>query len=186
MNTIDHVLNELLLRSAESPSVGDIEHTVVGLSMLTVGTTNLDIVLISDLLELSLISGELGQLDVHRGSEGSTKVSRARGDVTEMVILGELAVLLDGGGGSRESGENGLDISSVLHRDNSELILFIDPDQESLSIIVEDTTTVGPVSVEIASLEESVTFPKEIVSNLFFAKYYNFKKERKKIRNNIL
>ena len=69
-------------------------------------------------------------------------------------------------GGSGESAEDSLDISSVLHRDNSELILLIDPDQESLGVIVEDTTTAGPVSVEVASLEESVTLPK-IVSNLF-------------------
>ena len=135
--------------------------------MLTVGTTNLDVVLVSDLLELSLVLGELGQLDVDGGSEGSTEVSRAGGNVTEMFILGELAVLLNLGGGSGESAEDGLDISSVLHRDNSELIFFIDPDQESLGIIVEDTTTAGPVSVEVASLEESVTLSKEIVNNLF-------------------
>ena len=148
MNTIDHVLDELLLRSAESPSVGDVKHTIVGLSVLTVGTTNLDVVLVSDLLELSLVLGELGQLDVDGGSEGSTEVSRAGSNVTEMFILGELAVLLNLGGGSGESAEDGLDISSVLHRDNSELILFIDPDQESLGIIVEDTSTIRPVAVE--------------------------------------
>lgn len=166
MNTIDHVLDELLLRSTESPSVGDIKHTIVGLSVLTVGTTNLDVVLISDLLELSLVLGELGQLDVDGSSEGSTKVSRAGSNVTEMFILGELAVLLDLGGGSGESAEDSLDISSVLRRDNSELILLIDPDQESLGVIVEDTTTAGPVSVEVASLEESVTLlEKEVISD---------------------
>ena len=67
---------------------------------------------------------------------------------------------------SGKSLKDTLDISSLLHGDNSELILLIDPDQESLGVIVEDTTTAGPVSVEVASLEESVTLPK-IVSNLF-------------------
>jgi hypothetical protein len=80
-----------------------------------------------------------------------------------MIILSEFAILLNGGGGSGESAEDSLDISSILHRDNSELILFIDPDQESLGIVVEDTTTRWPVSVEIACFEESVTFPKELL-----------------------
>jgi hypothetical protein len=46
-----------------------------------------------------------------------------------------------------------------LHGNNSELIFFIDPHQESLLVIVEDTSAMGPVSVQVASLQESVSLP---------------------------
>ena len=36
---------------------------------------------------------------------------------------------------------------TVLHGDDTKLILFIDPDQESLCIIVVDTATLGPVTL---------------------------------------
>jgi hypothetical protein len=40
------------------------------------------------------------------------------------------------------------------------LILFIDPDEEGLLFVVENTTTVGPVAVEATGLEESVSLSK--------------------------
>jgi hypothetical protein len=43
------------------------------------------------------------------------------------------------------------------------LVLLIDPDEESLVVVVEDTTAGGPVAVEAASLEETVTLPKKIL-----------------------
>jgi hypothetical protein len=46
-----------------------------------------------------------------------------------------------------------------LHGDDTELILLVDPDEESLGVVVEDTTALGPVAVESASLEEAVTLP---------------------------
>ena len=63
------------------------------------------------------------------------------------------------GGGSAKSIENLSDTGSLLHRDDSELILLINPDEESLGIIVEDASSGWPVSVETTGLEESVTLP---------------------------
>jgi len=141
MNTVDHILHKLLFRSTESSSVRDVENTVVGLSMLSVDTSDLDEVFVGDGVELVLVVRELGEFDVYGSSEGSTKVSRARGDITEMVVLGELALFFDGLSGSAESVEDLLDSGSLLHGDDSELILFIYPDKERFSFIVEDTTT---------------------------------------------
>jgi hypothetical protein len=42
------------------------------------------------------------------------------------------------------------------------LVLFVNPDEESLLLVVEDTTTVGPVAVEVACLKESVSLPIKI------------------------
>jgi hypothetical protein len=106
---------------------------------------------------------ELGQLDVDGGSKGGTKVSRARGDITEMVVLCEIAVFLDSLSGSAKSIKDLFDTSTGLHRNNSKLILLVDPDKEGLGIIMEDTSTRGPVSVKVASLKEPVTFFEEEV-----------------------
>ena len=150
-----------MLRSAESSPVGDIEDTIVSLGVLTVDTSDLDVVLISDGVELLLLGHKLGELDVHGSSEGSSEVSGARSDVSKMIVLSEFTEALNGLGGSAESIEDLLDASSRLHGDDSELILLVDPDEEGLSVVVEDTTTGRPVTVQVASLEESITLPKD-------------------------
>ena len=122
-------------------------------------TTELHLELVADGLHLIHVLAELGKLDVHGGSESGTEVGGARGDVTEMLVVSELSLLLDGGASSAESVEDGLDVGTVLHGDDSELILLVDPDDERLGLVVEDTSAGRPVSVEVASLEESVTLP---------------------------
>jgi hypothetical protein len=57
--------------------------------------------------------------------------------------------------------KDGVEVSTLLHRNNTELILFVNPDEEGLFLVVEDTTAVGPVAVEVAGFEESVSFPKK-------------------------
>ena len=47
-DSIDHVLDELLLRSSESSSVGDVENSVIGLGVLSVDSSNLDVGLIGN------------------------------------------------------------------------------------------------------------------------------------------
>ena len=58
-----------------------------------------------------------------------------------MVVMGEFADGLDVGGGSAESLEYSFDISTWLHGDDSQLILLINPDEESLIFIVENTSS---------------------------------------------
>jgi hypothetical protein len=59
--------------------------------------------------------------------------------------------------------EDSLNISTRLHRNDSELIFLVDPDKESLILVVEDASAVGPVSVESNSLKVSVTLLEEEV-----------------------
>jgi len=87
-----------------------------------------------------------------------------------MLIVRELGDLLNGGGGSAESVEDLFDTSSFLHGDDSKLIFFVDPDEERFGIIVEDTSTGWPVSVQVASFEESISFlEQEVVSDELFS-----------------
>ena len=159
MDTVNHILNELLLGSAESSSVGDIENTIISLSVLTVDTSDLDEVLIGNGVEELLLLHELWKHDVDRGSQSSTEVGWAGGDVTEMVVVSERADSLDVSSSSAESVEDLKDTSTWLHGNDSELILLIDPDEESLGIVVEDTSAGWPVSVKVASLKESISLP---------------------------
>ena len=97
---------------------------------------------------------------MHGSSHGGTKVGWARGDVTEMVVVGECDISgLEVLNSSAESVEDFDDTSILLHGDDSELILLVDPDQEGLVVVVEDTSAGWPVSVEVACLEESVSLP---------------------------
>jgi len=128
-----------------------------------VDTSDLNVVLVSNFLELRHVLGELGESDVNRSSEGSTEVGGAGGDVTKVLVVGELGNLLDGVSGTGKSVENSVDVSTVLHGDDSELILLIDPDKEGLFVVVEDTSARRPVSVEVAGLKETVTLLKEEV-----------------------
>ena len=77
-----------------------------------------------------------------------------------MVVVGELGNLLDTGSGTAESLEDLTDVSSLLHGDDSELILLVDPDKESLGIVVEDSSARWPVTVKSAGLEVFVSLPK--------------------------
>jgi len=150
-------LNELLLRTSESSLVGDIISSVIGLRVLTVDTSDLDVILIGDLLEFILLLSEFWKLNMDGSSEGGTEVSWARGDVTEMIVVRELADSLDVSSGSAESVEDLEDTSSLLHGDDSKLILLIAPDVERFGFVHEDTSSGWPVSVEVACLQESVS-----------------------------
>jgi hypothetical protein len=55
LDAVVHVLNQLDRASAESSLVGDVVDVVVGLSMLSMGTSDLDMILVSDCLEIFLL-----------------------------------------------------------------------------------------------------------------------------------
>lgn len=159
-DTVVHVLNKFDFTETETTLVGDVVGTVVGLSVLTVSTADLDVVLVSDSLELGHVLGKLGELDVDGSAESSAEVGGAGGDVTEMVVVSELADGLNVSGSAGKAVEHGVDIGTLLHGDDTELIFFVDPDEESLGVIVEDTTALGPVTVKTAGLEETISLPK--------------------------
>ena len=87
-------------------------------------------------------------------------------------------MLLDVGSSAGESVEDCVDVSTGLHGDDTELILFIDPDEEGLGIIVEDTSAFGPFTVKTASLQESVSLPILNIIYIF--------EQRKKAENEYL
>lgn len=90
-----------------------------------------------------------------------------------MIVMSKLSFFLDSSCCDRESCEDSSDVSSLLHRDDSELILLVYPNQESFFFVVEDTSASWPVSVETTWLQEPVSLlEQEVVFNqlglLFF------------------
>lgn len=77
LNAVVHVLDEVDLSATESTEVRDVEDAVVGLGVLTVGTTDLNEVLISDSVEFVLVLLELGELDVNGSTHTGTEVGGA-------------------------------------------------------------------------------------------------------------
>jgi len=71
--------------------------------------------------------------------------------------------LTDGLDTAGQALEDTLDITTLLHGDDSQLILFIDPQKEGLGIIVEDTSALGPVTLHTSDLQVAVTRHEEEV-----------------------
>ena len=78
-----------------------------------------------------------------------------------MLVVGELGDSLNVLGSTAEALEDGTDVGTLLHGDDTKLILFVDPDEESLLSVVEDTSAFGPVAVQATGLKETVTLPRK-------------------------
>merc|ERR1712223_647807 len=100
----------------------------------------------------SLFSPAL-KINVDGGPHASAEVGGAGVDVAVLLVKAEVLArllldrLLDGLDTLGEPGEDLLNISSLLHGDDTELILLVDPDEEGLVPVVEDTTSLGPVTL---------------------------------------
>jgi hypothetical protein len=127
--------------------------------MLSMDSSDLDLIFVGNGLMEVWVLHELWKVDVNGGSESSSNVGWASRDITEMVIVGELGFGFNETRGLRESSENGSNIRSHLHGDDSKLILLVNPDKECLGVVVEDSSAGWPVSVEVASFQESVSLP---------------------------
>jgi len=74
--------------------------------------------------------------------------------------MGKLDDCLNVSSSAGESVKNSMNIGTLLHGDDSELILFVNPDKEGLFFVVENTSAVGPVTIEASNFEETVSLPK--------------------------
>ena len=71
--------------------------------------------------------------------------------------MSKLSNLFNLSSSSCKSREDSTYISTLLHRDNPELILFVDPDEEGLLVVMENSSASWPVSVETNCFEETIT-----------------------------
>jgi len=109
-DTIVHILDELDLVSSESSQVGDIENTVISLGVLSVDTSDLHLIFVSDRLMEVWVLHKFWKVDVNGSSQTSTKVGWASGDITEMLVVGKFSFLFNEVGSLGESSENGSNV----------------------------------------------------------------------------
>ena len=70
-------MDEFFLGSSESSLVGDVEDTVVSLSVLSMDTSDLDVELVSDFFELGHFLHQLWKFNVDGSSKGGSEVGWA-------------------------------------------------------------------------------------------------------------
>ena len=100
--------------------------------MLAMLPANLNIVLVCNALESRPIFHQVRQANVDGGSHRRAEVRGAGGDVAKVIVVGKLGhglyVLSSTGKPLKDS----TNISAGLHRDDAQLVLLVDPDEESL------------------------------------------------------
>jgi len=77
MNSVDHVLDELFLGFTESSSVGNIENSIVGFRVFSMDTSDLNLVLVGNIMELFFLSHELWEANMDGSSHGSSEIGWA-------------------------------------------------------------------------------------------------------------
>ena len=83
-----------------------------------------------------------------------------------MLIVSETGLLLNLCCSNGESLENLADVGTLLHGDDTKLVLLIHPDEEGLCVVVEDTTSLGPVVLKTAGFKIFVTtLEEEVISD---------------------
>jgi len=86
-----------------------------------------------------------------------------------VVVVSELSLLFNRSNSSRESFEDLTDVRARLHGDDSELIFLVDPHKEGLVLVMEDTSSLGPFSLEEGRLKILVvTLEEEVVLGELF------------------
>jgi len=156
--TINQILHKVHLRFAETVTVGDIVGASSGSSVNTTSSTLLQTVGIKELIE-ARVARHVGDLDMHASTETGSQVGGAGQDVTKMLGPHELPaflsnVLLHLLETVTESLEHTLDVATLLHGDDTSVVLLVDPDEEVLGFVVPDTTGIGPVTSHTRAQEE--------------------------------
>ena len=121
----------------------------------------LNVEFIRNSFEFFHILSQLGQSDVHWRSQSCTQISRARRYVAQVLVMGKLGHFLNMRTGLGQSCEYFPNICTGLHRDNPQLVFFIYPHQECLTLIVEDAPVGRPFPIETTRFQESVPLLKQ-------------------------
>jgi len=168
VDTIDHGLDKLNLGVAQAMFVGNVVGVTGLATRFAAGTTGLQAKSFAPLLQLvNRILGPAGQVNVDGGTHASAQVGGARVNVAEFGAEQELLARLsldgvtDSSNAPGETLEDTLDITALLHGDDAELILLVDPDKEGFGSIVEDATALGPVTLHTSDLQVGVTRHEE-------------------------
>jgi len=183
VDTVNHDLDQLNLGVSKTMLVGDVIGATSLATGFSTGSTGLDSEFFAPGLEpVNTILGPSGEVAVDGSTHASSQVGGARVDIAILLVEHEsLAGLLhdnitDSSNAAGKALKDTLDITTLLHGDDTELIFLIDPQKEGLGGIVEDSTALGPVTlhagngeVGISGNEEEMIINKLLTDRLFHA-----------------
>lgn len=172
-NAVVHFLDSVEFGETHAPLVGDVIDATFGFCMFTAGTADLQIVFAGNFFELGLVGGELGYFDVDRSTDSGTQVGWAESEETEPVVVGEGQPFFDVVYSTDQTPENGAEVTTHLHGNDTKMIFFVDPNQEGFVVVVIDTTSRWPETARVGGLQEAVTFlEQEVVVDQFLLDFF--------------
>merc|ERR1719341_2282517 len=138
VDTINHDLDQLDLRVSKTVLVRDVISASSLATRFSTGSTRLDTEFFTASLELvNRFLGPAREVNIDRVSNSLDSTSKTL--------------------------KYTLDITSLLHGDNSCLIFLINPEKEGFSSIVEDSTALRPVTLHTSNSKVTVSTDKEEV-----------------------
>jgi hypothetical protein len=168
VDTVNHDLDQLNLGVSKTMLVGDVIGATSLATGFSAGSTGLDSEFLTPGLELvDSLLGPSREVTMDGSAHASSQVGGARVDISVLLVKHEsLAGLLldaftDGSDTAGKALKDSLDITTLLHGDNTELILLIDPEKEGLGGIVEDSTAFGPVTLHTGNSEVGISGDEE-------------------------
>mmetsp|Transcript_2396 Transcript_2396/g.5515 ORF Transcript_2396/g.5515 Transcript_2396/m.5515 type:complete len:207 (+) Transcript_2396:324-944(+) len=160
LNTLVESSDDLSLLNAETGRRGDVNGTVgADRGVLTTNSTHGESKGLAHSLGLGIgaISSEVGDLDVDRSTHTSTKVGRARSDVSVLLGVSELASsLLNNTTGNTETIKDLVENSSLLHAHNAKVVLLAYPDDELTISALVAAATIRPLRSDSSTSEVGV------------------------------
>jgi len=170
VDTVNHGLDKGDFRVTQSMLVGNVVGVASLSARFTAGSTGLDGQLLAPGLEcLQALLGPAWQVNVDGGPHASAQVGWAGVDVAklggDLEVLARLSLdrVLHSLDATCQSLKDTLDVTTLLHGDDAELILLVDPDKEGLGVVVEDATALGPVALHTGHLQVGITRHEEEV-----------------------
>jgi len=170
IDTINHLLHQLDFRISQSMLVGNVISNASLATRFSSGSSGLKVKLLAPVLKfVEALLGPSWEVDMDGGSHASAEVGGAGVDVPVLGVKHELTTRLGSDGVSHSLDTSGKtikdssDVSATLHGDDSQLVLFIDPGQEGLVLVVEDSTTFRPVTLHTSSDQIAISGDEEKV-----------------------
>jgi len=170
VDTVNHLLEQLDLAVAQPVLVGDVVCDPGLAAGLAPGAPGLQVELHAPSRQpLGAKLGPAREVDVDRGPHACAHVGGAGVDVVVPCVKHEVMarLLLDRVLHSLDSTSKSVkhlhDITAFLHGDDPELVLLVVPGQEGLVLVVEDATSLGPVTLHAGHLKVGVSRHEEEV-----------------------
>jgi len=168
---VNHKLYQLSLRLAETSQVGDIVGGVLRQRRFTTGSALTQLEGGQDVVK-TLVLLEVDETQMYGAAHHGTQVGGAGADVAQALVVHEVVALalhqfLNLIDSTSEATEDGLHVSTLLHRDDTDVVLLVHPHQEVLVVVVPDATTLGPVTGAARGRQEGAggLLEQEVVIN---------------------